>query len=80
MSLLLDRYSKLLEKQVYMQGVGRHSIEDVRKMIRQVLAYLTQGPDYRPFAPTHALQLAFLIPFKNWQQTKCKFCSKFERF
>ena len=76
MSLLLDRYSKLLEKQVYMQGVGRHSIEDVRKMIRQVLAYLTQGPENRPFAPTHALQLAFkgnlelLIPFKNWLQIK----------
>ena len=57
MSLLLDRYSKLLEKQVYMQGVGRHSIEDVRKMIRQVLAYLTQGPENRPLKQMLLLQV-----------------------
>jgi hypothetical protein len=36
MYLLFEYYAKLLEKQVYMQGMGRHSIEDVRRMIVEV--------------------------------------------
>ncbi len=36
LTLMLDHYSKLLTTQAYMQGMGRHSIEDVRRMIIQV--------------------------------------------
>ena len=32
----LEYWSKKLEKQTYMQGIGRHSIEDVRRMIVEV--------------------------------------------
>lgn len=39
MTIFLERVSKRMEVQTFMQGMGRHSLEDVRKMMKEDIRY-----------------------------------------
>lgn len=48
-SIILEKYAKILTTQAYMQGIGRHSIEDVRSMMKQDVECLANFLGEKPY-------------------------------